>query len=40
MNEVTQTMNQFCADSQTIQNDIHLIRERLDKINRLTSQMM
>jgi hypothetical protein len=40
MNEVNQWINQFCADTEAIQNDIYTIRTSLDKINRITSQMM
>ncbi|CAF0995165.1 unnamed protein product [Adineta ricciae] len=40
MNGVNQWINQFCMDNELIQSDIHTIRDRLEKINRVTSQMM
>lgn len=32
MNEVNQWINQFCADNESIENDINIIRVRLKKI--------
>ncbi|CAF0878408.1 unnamed protein product [Adineta steineri] len=40
MNEVNQWINEFCADHEAIQNDVYTIRNQLEKINRITSQMM
>ncbi|CAF4338557.1 unnamed protein product [Rotaria sp. Silwood2] len=40
MNNVNQWINKFCLDHEIIQNDINIIRDRLEKINRVTSQMM
>ncbi|CAF3366585.1 unnamed protein product [Rotaria socialis] len=40
MNGVNQWINRFCLDSEIIQNDINIIRDRLEKINRVTTQMM
>ncbi|CAF3034562.1 unnamed protein product, partial [Rotaria sp. Silwood2] len=40
MNGVNQWINNFCLDHEIIQNDINIIRDRLEKMNRLTSQMM
>ncbi|CAF3529728.1 unnamed protein product [Rotaria sp. Silwood1] len=40
MNGVNQWINQFCLEHEIMQNDINIIRDRLEKINRVTSQMM
>lgn len=40
MNGVNEWINRFCISNQGIQNDIHTIRDRLEKLNRSTSQML
>ncbi|CAF1378975.1 unnamed protein product, partial [Rotaria sordida] len=40
MNHVNQWINKFCLDHEIIQNDVNIIRDRLEKINRVTTQMM
>jgi len=40
MNGVNQWINRFCISNEGIQNDINTIRDRLEKLNRATSQMI
>lgn len=40
MNGVNQWINRFCISNDGIQNDINTIRDRLEKLNRSTSQML
>ncbi|CAF0905033.1 unnamed protein product [Adineta ricciae] len=40
MNSVNQWINRFCVDNDGIQNDIQTIRDRLERLNRATSQMI
>ncbi|CAF1003091.1 unnamed protein product [Adineta steineri] len=40
MNSVNQWINTFYVDNEGIQNDIHTIRDRLERLNRATSQMI
>jgi len=40
MNGVNQWINRYCIANEGIQNDIHALRDRLEKLNRVTSQMV